>query len=95
MSQPRIIEIPYHDFQKILLHATNARKKIEKFDKTAWVDFVQKHKIPEAGMNVKGKRGAMTGNIKAVIIDGDGAADGYYVYSADDLFCIKYELGLE
>ena len=29
------------------------------------------------------------------IIDGAGKADGYYIYSSDDLFCIKYDLGLE
>jgi len=95
MGQPRIIEVEYHDFLKILQHATDSRKKIDKADKTAWANFVRKHKIPEAGMNVKAKAGAMSGNTKAVIIDGDGAADGYYIYSADDLFCIKYDLGLE
>ena len=46
-------------------------------------------------MGVKAKAGAMSGNTKAVIIDGAGKADGYYIYSSDDLFCIKYDLGLE
>jgi len=95
MGQPSIVEVEYHDFLKILQHATDARKKVDKADKTAWSSFVRKHKIPEAGMNVKAKAGAMSGNTKSVIIDGDGAADGYYIYSADDLFCIKYDLGLE
>lgn len=95
MSQPRVIEVAYHDFLTILRQATNASKKIEKTNKTGWASFVQKHNIPEASMNVKGKRASMTGNIKVVIIDGDGASDGYYVYSTDDLFCLKYDLGLE
>ncbi len=95
MNQPRIIEVDYHDFLKTLRRVTNLKKKIEKADKAAWADFVRKYNISEPGMLARGKRGAMSGNIKTVIIDGDGASDGYYVYSADDLFCIKYELGLE
>ena len=95
MVQPRIIEIEYHDFLKILQHATDSKSKIDIADKVRWKNFVREHKIPEAGMGVKAKAGAMSGNTKSVIIDGDGAADGYYIYSSDDLFCLKYELGTE
>jgi len=95
MGQPRIIEIEYHDFLKILQHATDSRKKIDIADKTGWSNFVRKHKIPEAGMNVKAQAGAMSGKTRSIIIDGTGANDGYYIYSADDLFCIKYDLGVE
>ena len=95
MIQPRIIEIEYHDFLRILQHATDSKTKIDIADKTRWKNFVREHKVPEAGMGVKAKAGAMSGNTKSVIIDGDGAADGYYIYSSDDLFCLKYELGTE
>ncbi len=95
MGQPKIIEVEYHDFLKILQHATDSKTKIDIADKERWKNFVRKHKIPEAGMGVKAKAGAMSGNTKAVIIDGDGAADGYYIYSSDDLFCLKYDLGAE
>jgi len=95
MIQPRIIEIEYHDFLKILQHATDSKTKIDIADKVRWKNFVREHKVPEAGMNVKAKAGAMSGNTKAVIIDGDGAADGYYIYSSDDLFCLKFDLGQE
>ncbi len=95
MIQPCIIEIEYHDFLKILQHATDSKTKIDIADKERWKNFVRKHKIPEAGMGVKAKAGAMSGNTKAVIIDGDSAADGYYIYSSDDLFCLKYDLGAE
>jgi hypothetical protein len=37
----------------------------------------------------------MSGKTKVVIITGEGKADGYYIYSPDDLFCLKYDLGLE
>ena len=95
MGQPSIIEVEYHDFLKILQHATDSKNKIEITDKVRWKGFVREHKIPEAGMGVKAKAGAMSGNTKSVIIDGDGADDGYYIYSSDDLFCLKYDLGAE
>jgi len=95
MAQPRIIEIEYHDFLKILQHATDSKTKIDVADKERWKNFVREHKIPEAGMGVKAKAGAMSGNTKAVIIDGEGPNDGYYIYSSDDLFCLKYDLGKE
>jgi len=44
---------------------------------------------------VKARSGAMSGKTKVVIIDGDGKADGCYIYSADDQFCLKYDLGRE
>lgn len=95
MGQPRIVEVEYHDFLKILQQATDSKKKIDKADKQAWSGFVRKHNVPEAGMAVKAKAGAMSGNTRSVIIDGAGSADGYYIYSSDDLFCLKYELGQE
>jgi len=95
MGQPSIIEVEYHDFLKILQHATDTKKKIDKADKARWVSFVRKHKVPEAGMAVKANAGAMSGNTKSVIINGAGGSDGYYIYSSDDLFCLKYDLGLE
>ena len=93
MGQARIIEINYHDFLKILRDASNQKKRIDKSDKERWANFVRKNKIPEAGMGVKAKSGAVSGNTQAVIIDGAGKSDGYYIYSSDDLFCLKYDLG--
>ncbi len=95
MGQPSIIEVEYHDFLKILQQATDSKKKIDQADKERWKNFVREHKVPEAGMGVKAKAGAMSGNTRSVIIDGVGKNDGYYIYSSDDLFCIKYDLGLE
>lgn len=95
MGQPRIIEVRYQEFLAILQRATDSKKKIDIADKERWDKFVRKHNVPEAGMAVKASAGAMSGKTKAVIVDGDGKGDGYYIYSADDLFCLKYDLGLE
>ena len=91
MGQARILEIEYHDFLKILQRATDTKKKIDIADKARWSNYVREHKVPEAGMGVKAKAGAMSGNTKSVIIDDAGVDDGYYIYSSDDLFCLKFE----
>jgi hypothetical protein len=88
-----MIEIHYPEFLKILRVATDTNKKIDKTDKEAWAAFVKKHKVPEAGFAVHAKAGAMSGKLRSVIIDGAGEADGYYMYSPDDQFCLKYEVG--
>jgi hypothetical protein len=94
MGQPSIIEIDYQAFRAILRHATDTKKKIDIADKEPWNRFVRQHDIPEAAMAVKARAGAMSGKTKLVIIDGAGKDDGYYIYSPDDLFCLKYDLGL-
>ena len=95
MGQPRIIEIPYREFLTDLRRATDLGRKIDPADKERWDKFIRKHNVPDAGMAVKARAGAMSGKTKAVIIEGDGKSDGYYVYSPADLFCLKYDLGLE
>jgi len=93
MGQPRIIEINYQEFLGILQRATDSRKKIDIADKERWSKFVREHNVPEAAISVKAKAGTMSGKTKSVIVDGDGKADGYYIYSSDDKFCLKYEHG--
>jgi len=93
MGQPSIIEISYQEFLVIYRRATDSGKKIDVSDKERWARFVRENKIPEAGMAVKAKAGVMSGKTRVVIIDGDGKADGYYIYSPEALFCLKYDLG--
>lgn len=94
MGQPSIFEVDYHTFLGLLRRATDTDRKIEPSEKERWAAFVRQHNVPEAGMAVKAAAGAMSGKTKAVIITGAGKADGYYIYSKDDLFCLKYDLGL-
>lgn len=95
MSQPRIVEVEYQKFLRDLQQATDSKRTIDTADKEAWMTFVRKHRVPEGGMGVHAKAGAMSGKTKRVIIDGAGASDGYYIYSSEDRFCLKYELGSE
>lgn len=90
---PSIFEVNYQEFLGIFRRATDLKKKIDPADKERWNKFVREHDIPEDGLMVKGKAGTMSGKIKLVIVDGFGKADGYYLYSTDDKFCLKYDLG--
>ncbi len=91
MGQAQINEVNYFDFLEILRKASNEGKKIEKTDKDQWKSYVQKNSVPEAGLTVHAKAGAMSGKIKEVIIEGVADnTDGYYLYSNDDEFCMKF-----
>jgi len=95
MGVRRIYEVQYSDLASILRKSSNADKAIEKSDKEAWTAFVRKHNVPEAAIMSRGKTGTMSGKVDAVIISGMGSRDGYYVFSADESFCLKFESGLE
>jgi hypothetical protein len=93
MSQPSIVEVEYQKFLTNLRRATDTKRTIEKSDKEAWMAYVRKHNVPESAIGVQARAGAMSGKTQAVIIDGAGASDGYYIYSSEDKFCLKYDLG--
>ena len=95
MSERRIYELFYPVLSNIIRDATNTHKKIEKSNKEAWASYVLKHNVPEPTLMVKGKAGTLSGKVTPVIIDGAGKSDGYYVYSSDEEFCLKFESGLE
>jgi hypothetical protein len=93
VNKPRIYSVDYYDFSTALKAAGNAGHKIEKSDKQRWGDYVRSNKIPEAAMTKRGEAEGVGGRLKFVIIDNDGEWDGYYVYSTDDQFSVKYDLG--
>jgi hypothetical protein len=95
MSQRRIYEFNYSEFSMILRSATRANQKIEKSDKDAWMNYVRKYNVPEGAIFSRGKTGTMSGKVDGVIIEGAGSSDGYYVYSKDEQFCLKFEPGDE
>jgi hypothetical protein len=95
MGERRIYEFQYSELSGILRKLTKSGKVIEKSDKEAWMAYVKKHNVPEAIVLSRGKTGTMSGKVESVIIDGVGSSDGYYVYSADESFCLKFESGLD
>jgi hypothetical protein len=95
MSQRRIIEFNYSDFSSLLRRAAKENHKIEKTDREAWAEYVRKYNVPEAAVFSRGKTGTMSGNVEGVIISGAGSSDGYYVFSRDEQYCLKFDPGDE
>ena len=95
MSQRRIYEFNYSEFSMILRKAIAANQNIEKKDKDPWMAYIKKHNVPEAAVFSRGKTGTMSGKVEGVIIEGTGSTDGFYVYSKDEQFCLKFEPGDE
>lgn len=95
MGERRVLEVIYPDFKQMLRTATNSKKVIEKTNRVAWSAYVAKHNVPEPALLSRGKAGTMSGKVDLVIIDGAGTPDGYYVYSPNDEFCLKFESGVD
>jgi len=95
MGERRIYELQYPEFSNILRKANISQNTVVKADKEAWTNYVKKHNVPEAVVWSRGKSATNSDRLNLVIIEGAGSADGYYVYSADDAMCLKFESGLE
>ena len=95
MSERRVYELAYPELAVILRNATNKKKKIEKSDREEWKAYVKKHNVPEAVLMYRGKSATLSGKVEAVIVEGMGKSDGYFVFSSDEQFCLKFESGLE
>lgn len=93
MNKPRIYSVYYFDFVTALRKATNAGHRIEKTEKQRWADYVRSNKIPEAAMSKRGESMLVGGRVEFTIINDNGEWEGFYVYSKEDQFCIKYDLG--
>ena len=92
MNKPRIYSVYYQDFVAALQKAINAGHRIDKTEKQRWADYVRKNKIPEAAMGKHAESMSVGGRIKFVIINDDGDWEGYYAYSNDDQFCLKFDV---
>ena len=92
MNKPRIYSVYYVDFVTALRKAINDGHRIDKTEKQRWADYVRKNKIPEAAMSVHAKSMGVGGRVEPVIINDNGEWEGYYVYSKDDEFCVKFDI---
>jgi hypothetical protein len=92
MNSPRIHTVFYFDFMNALRKATNDGQRIIKTEKQKWSDYVRKNKVPEAAMTKIAESMQVGGKFEPVIINDGGKWEGYYVYSKDDQFSIKFEI---
>jgi hypothetical protein len=95
MGERRVIECHYPDFERDLRTATNQKHKIEPTNKAAWEAFVAKHDVPEPALKTKANAATMSGRTEAVIIEGAGSIDGYYRFSRDERYAMKFESGID
>ena len=92
MRKVRIYPVNYMYFTTALQAATNAGHRIEMTEKQRWADYVRSNKVPEAAMRKEAESMSVGGRLKSVIINDDGKWEGYYVYSQDDQFCVKFDI---
>ena len=89
MGRPRIVEKNFHDFKGALRSAIESGNRIEPQEKQNWSAWVKQHRVKEAAFKSIGTK--QYDGMKAVIIDGDDAWSGYYLYSSVDEVALKWE----
>lgn len=89
MGRPQIVEVDFFRFQQALRRATDAGERIDPTDKERWSSWVREHRVKEAAFNSFGQ-GKFEG-LKPVIIDTEGQWRGYYLVSAVEEACLKWE----
>ena len=91
MGRARIVDVDYHQFRQQLMAAGESDGRIEPSDKQRWKAYVREHDVKEASC-MSYARGRNE-KISAAIINNGGSWDGYYVYSEEEEFCLKFERG--
>ena len=92
MNKPRIYSVNYFDFVTALRKAGIDGHRIEKTDKQRWAGYVRSHQVPEAAMGKYAESMGVGGRLEFVIINDNQKWEGYYVYSKDDQFCVKFDV---
>jgi len=88
MAKSPFQTVLFHPFAAMLKRAAASGHRIEPVDKQAWAKHIREKKIPIAGLMVYGQ--SMSETIRAVVIDGEGAEDGLYLYSEDDEVSVRF-----
>lgn len=88
MAKSPFQTVLFHPFAAMLKRAAANGHRIEPVDKQAWAKYIREKKIPIAGLMVYGQ--SMSETIRAVVIQGEGADDGLYLYSEDDEVSVRF-----
>jgi len=95
VNKPRIYSVNYYDFMTALRKASNAGQRIEKTEKQRWLKYVRSHNVPEAAMSKSADSKGVGGRVEYVIITDNEDWEGYYVYSQEDEFCVKFDVRVD
>ena len=85
-----LVEFDFYDFRSLLERAARKGHRIERTDRKGWADFLRKNNVPEGACLYHAKQRSMSGEVDTVIISGTSDEDGLYLYSDDDVFCMRY-----
>ncbi len=85
-----LVEVDFHDFRGLLARAAREGHRLERTDRKSWADYLRKHDVPEGACLYHAKQHSMSGDVSTVILNGTAKHDGLYLYSDDDLFCLRY-----
>ncbi|MGD8375419.1 MAG: hypothetical protein PVF68_04700 [Acidobacteriota bacterium] len=88
---PRIVPVDYFAFRAALKRAGDAGQRIDPTQKHEWDAYVRKHNIPEAGMRKRAEKETMGDDFQSVIIHGEDAWEGLYIYAPDEQFCLRFD----
>jgi len=90
MNRPRIEDVDYYDFIRMLRQANDNRCIIEKTDKDKWAEYVAENGIRDVSLEAHAKVKFASGKPSLVAITMGSAWDGCYAYSKADEAAIKY-----
>lgn len=90
MRRSRLVEVNYFDFTKNLKAASDSGVRIERTDRDRWAAYIKAHEVKEAGSEAIARTQTGASDLRSVIIDGDGAWAGYYLYSKDTGICFRF-----
>ncbi|MEZ4652250.1 MAG: hypothetical protein R3E12_01210 [Candidatus Eisenbacteria bacterium] len=92
MKRSRLVEMDYFEFKRQLKTAADAGRRIEKTDKEKWSAYIRQHGIMEAGSEAIARSQTGATDITSVVLEGEGAWDGFFIYSKDAVTCYKFIL---
>ena len=85
----RMIDVEYDDFVNRLKAAAATGQRIERRDRTKWLAYIRENRVLEGACMVHGR--SVSESIVPVIIDSNDEWNGFYVFSKDDLVCLKFQ----
>lgn len=89
MRRAKMTEVNYYDFKTQLQRATDKGCRIERGDGQKWKDYIKENDIKEVAAVSIGN--GQFENVKPVVINCNGAWDGFYVYSEDAEAVLKWQ----
>jgi hypothetical protein len=89
MARPRIVDVDYFQFQRALRKAIDSGQRIDVSEKDRWLSWVRENDIKEAAF--KALAAGKYEGLEPVIIDVESEWKGYYLFSAAEEACLKWE----